>query len=97
MGDNKQFKQLLLAVVDAPFSGRAKSERKIARLIVERGSQLQKRGLSKAEAQKQAVAELTQFFEMLNLDLDSMRDLVFAEGNFPLFTRSLDFVASNRK
>ena len=83
-------RRLISTLVDAPFSHRAKCERKLRRLMAERRSQLEKRGLMREKAQKQALNELVQFLELADLDDDWIPDIVVAEDNFYLFTRSLD-------
>ena len=85
-----RLRRLLSALVDAPLSHLAKCERKLHRLVAERRSRLEKRGLTREDARKQAMKELIQFVEQSNLDTDWIPDIAFAEDNFHLFTKSLD-------
>jgi hypothetical protein len=85
-----RLRRLLSTLVDAPFSHPAKCERKLHRLVAERRSRLEKRGLTREDARKQAMNELVQFVEQSNLDTDWIPDIAIAEDNFHLFTKSLD-------
>jgi len=85
-----RLRRLISTLVDAPFSHHSKCDRKIRRLVNERRAGLEKRGLPKQKAQKQALDELYQFVELCNLDPDWIPDLGFAEDNFHVFTNSLD-------
>jgi hypothetical protein len=58
--------------------------------VVERASQLEKRGLTREHAQKQALDELVQFVELMNPDPDWVLDIVIAEDHSLSFTNSLD-------
>ena len=83
-------RRLLSALMDVPFPHSVKCERKLRRLVVERGARLEKRGMTRANAHEQARDELVRFIELLNLDPDWLGDLGFAEDQFPSYTRSLD-------
>lgn len=83
-------RRLISLLVDAPFSHREKCERKLRRLVAERGSRLENRGLTRENAQKQAQNELIQFVELMDLDADWIPDIGVAEDHFLLFTKSLD-------
>jgi len=85
-----RLRRLISTLVDAPFSHADKCARKLRRLIDERRSGLEKAGLTRQKAQKQALDELYQFVELSNLDPAWIPDIVFAEDNFHLFTKSLD-------
>ena len=89
-----RLRRLISALVDAPFPHQQKCERKLRRLAAERRSGLEKRGLTRAKAQKQALEELFRFVELMNLDPDLIPDLVFAEDHFHQFTKSLDTKSS---
>ena len=77
-------------MIDAPYHHYEKCERKLQRLVAERRSRLEKRGLTREKAQKQALRELSQFMEQFDLDDNWIPDIGFAEDKFHLFTKSLD-------
>lgn len=92
-----RLRRLISALVDAPFNHPDKCERKLHRLVAERRSGLEKRGLTRDKAQKQALHELFQFVDLMNLDPDLIPDLAFAEDHFHQFTKSLDTKSSARQ
>jgi hypothetical protein len=77
-------------ISDGLFGHDHKRDRKIMRIVIWRADILKKRGMPEDKAIEQATAELVQFRELLNLDSDSINDLLFAEDNFPHFTATLD-------
>jgi hypothetical protein len=83
--------RLIEKVSDAMFPHDRKRNRKLVRMVFKRAEELQRmRNVTKDESIAQATKELKEFNELFGLDADSINDLLFAEENFPLSTKSLD-------
>lgn len=63
---------------------------KLGLMMHRRAGELRQRGLTEDQSKKQAEAEVIQFLEMFHVDLTTAVDILFAEENFPLFTKRQD-------